>query len=111
MDRSHWPGALFYFWLEDAALLRAVIGSTPGKRGVLWGLDYDISADRHVPGRLWEIAPNPEARRLVDSAVAVVHSAFARALRERKPGLIHMVGGSPALFGRWTRPSPSTGCS
>jgi hypothetical protein len=97
---DHWPGAPFYFWREDAALLRAVIGSTPGQRGVLWGLDYDILADRHVLTRLREIAPNPETRRLVDSAVAVVDSAFARALREQNPGLFYMFGGSPALFGR-----------
>jgi hypothetical protein len=97
---DHWPGAPFYFWREDAALLRAVIASTPGRRGVLWGLDYDILADRHVMPRLRQLSSRPEARRLVDSAAAVMDSAFARALREQNPGLFYMFGGSPALFGR-----------
>jgi hypothetical protein len=97
---DHYPAAPFYFWREDAALLRGVIGSTPGQRGVLWGLDYDILADRHMMTRLRKIAPGPEARRLVDSAAAVMDGAFARALGEQNPGLFYMFGGSPALFGR-----------
>jgi len=100
---EHWPGAPFYFWREDASLLRAVIGSAPGRRGVLWGLDYDIMADRHALTRLREIAPGPQARRLADSAVAVADSAFARALREQNPGLFYMFGGcrtsGPCLTG------------
>ncbi len=98
--REHFPGAPFYFWREDAALLRAVIASTPGRRGVLWGLDYDIMADRHLLGRLRQLAPNADARRLADSASAVADSAFERALREQNPGLFYMFGGSPALFAR-----------
>lgn len=97
---DHWPGAPFYFWREDATLLRAVIRSTPGRRGVLWGLDYDIMADRHAMTRLRMLAPGREARRLVDSAVAVMDSAFARALGDQNPGLFYMFGGSPALFRR-----------
>ncbi|HKP30457.1 MAG TPA: hypothetical protein VJU15_13680, partial [Gemmatimonadales bacterium] len=49
--RQHWPGAPFFAWREDAGLLRAVVNSTPGQRGVLWGLDYDIIADRHALSR------------------------------------------------------------
>lgn len=108
---DHRPGAPFYFWREDAALLRAVIASTPGRRGVLWGLDYDIMADRHLLTRLRKLAPDPEARRLVDSAVAVVDSAFARALREQNPGLFYMFGGSPALFGRLREGFHPAACS
>ncbi len=97
---EHRPGAPFYFWREDAALLRAVVASTPGQHGVLWGLDYDVLADRHVLEPLRALARTAAARRLVDSATAVVDSAFARALREQNPGLFYMFGGSPELFGR-----------
>lgn len=97
---DHFPGAPFYFWREDAALLRAVVAATPGRRGVLWGLDYDIMADRHLFGRLRQLAPDAEARRLADSASAVADSAFAQALREQNPGLFYMFGGAPALFAR-----------
>jgi len=98
--RRHWPGAPFYNWREDAALLRAVINSTPGRRGVLWGLDYDILADRHALLRLRELAPDPVARRVADSAVAVTDGALERAMREKNPALVWMFGGDSALFSR-----------
>jgi hypothetical protein len=98
--KAHWPGAPFYTWREDAALLRAIVNSTPGQRGVLWGLDYDIIADRHALGRLRELAPDASARRVADSAIAVADSALDRAMREQNPGLIPMFGGDSALFSR-----------
>ena len=98
--RGHWPGAPFFAWREDAGLLRAVINSTPGQRGVLWGLDYDIIADRHALARLRELAPNAGARRMADSAIAVADTALERAMREKNPGLIMMFGGDSAVFGR-----------
>jgi hypothetical protein len=98
--RRHWPGAPFFAWREDAALLRAVVNSTPGQRGVLWGLDYDIVADRHALGRLRELAPDPNARRVADSAIAVADSALDRGMRQQNPGLITMFGGDSALFSR-----------
>ena len=98
--RRHWPGAPFFTWREDAALLRAVVNSTPERRGVLWGLDYDIVADRHALGRLRELAPDGNARRVADSAIAVADSALDRGMREQNPGLITMFGGDSALFSR-----------
>ena len=98
--RRHWPGAPFFAWREDAGLLRAVINSTPGRRGVLWGLDYDIIADRHALARLRELAPDAGARRMADSAIAIADSALERAMREKNPGLIMMFGGDSAVFSR-----------
>ncbi len=97
---DHWPGTPFYFWREDAALLRVVTASTAGRRGVLWGLDYDILGDRHLLARLRQIAPSADARRVADSAKTVTDSALARALREQNPGLFYMFGGSPDLLAR-----------
>lgn len=98
--KRHWPGAPFFNWREDAGLLRAVINSTPGRRGVLWGLDYDIIADRHALRRLRDLAPDEASRRVADSALAVADSGFDRAMREQNPGLVPMFGGDPALFAR-----------
>ena len=98
--RKHWPGAPFFNWREDAALLRAIVNSTPGRRGVLWGLDYDIMADRHVLRRLRELAPDAGARRVADSAMSIADSALERGMREKNPGLITMFGGDSALFSR-----------
>lgn len=98
--KRHWPGAPFYHWREDAALLRAVVNSTPGRRGVLWGLDYDIMADRHALRRLRELAPDAIARRVADSAIAVTDSALERAMREQNPALVWMFGGDSAVLSR-----------
>ena len=109
--RSHWPGAPFFAWREDAALLRAVVNSTPGQRGVLWGLDYDIVADRHALGRLRALAPDATARRVADSAIGIADSALERGMREQNPGLITMFGGDSALFSRLRaayRPRPGS---
>lgn len=97
---DHWPGAPFYTWREDAAFLRAVVSSTPGRRGVLWGLDYDIIADRHALTRLRDLSPDAGVRRIADSAIAVADSALERAMREQNPGLLPMFGGDPALLAR-----------
>ncbi|MBK8006968.1 MAG: hypothetical protein IPK12_24720 [Gemmatimonadetes bacterium] len=97
---AHRPGAPFYFWREDAALLRTVVAATPGRSGVLWGLDYDILADRHLFQRLRQLAPSAEARRVADSAIAVADGAFAEVLAQGNPGLLYMFGGSPALLAR-----------
>jgi hypothetical protein len=109
--KRHWPGAPFFNWREDAALLRAVINSTPGQRGVLWGLDYDIIADRHALARLRDLAPSRDARRVADSAIVVADSALERAMREKNPGRIMMFGGDSAVFSRLRasyRPRPGS---
>jgi len=98
--REHWPGAPFFNWRQDAALLRAVVTSTPGKRGVLWGLDYDIVADRHALARLRELAVDAPERRIADSAIAVADSSLARGMREQNPGMMLMFGGDSAVFSR-----------
>lgn len=97
---EHRPGAPFFFWREDAALLRAVVSATPGRTGVLWGLDYDILADRHLFQRLRALAPTAAARAVADSAIGVADSAFAQVVREGNPGRLYMFGGSPVLLER-----------
>lgn len=96
--RDHFPGAPFYSWREDAALLREAVRAAGGRDDVLWGLDYDIVADRYALRRLRELAPNDRARALADSVIAVADTALARALATPNPGLLMMFGGPDDVY-------------
>lgn len=96
--RKHWPGAPFYNWKEDAELLRVAVESAGGHPDVLWGLDYDILADRYAFHRLRDIAPHDTARHAIDTAIAAADSALERALAEQNPGLLYMFGGPTDVY-------------
>lgn len=96
--RDHFPAAPFYGWREDAAMLRAVIHAAGGRPDVLWGLDYDIVADRYALRRLRELAPTDRARALADSVIAVADSSLRMALSTPNPGLLMMFGGPEGVY-------------
>ena len=83
---DHRPGAPFYGLREEAALLADVAAAG----GSVWGLDYDILADRYLLRKLEEAAPTPAAR---DAAAAVrtrADSMLTAALAAGNPGAIFM---------------------
>lgn len=96
--RDHFPGAPFYNWREDAALLRTAVAAAGGRDDVLWGLDYDIMADRYALRRLRDIAPTPRARAAAEAVIARADSAMAEALATQNPGLIMMFGGPRDVY-------------
>jgi hypothetical protein len=93
-QRDYFPGAPFYRWREDAALLRTAVAAAGGGADVLWGLDYDIVGDRYALRRLRDLAPNAAARAAAESAIARADSALAQALATQNPGLLMMFGGA-----------------
>lgn len=93
-QHDHFPGAPFYRWREDAALLRTAIAAAGGRDDVLWGLDYDIVGDRYALRRLRDLAPNPAARAAAERAIVRADSALAQALATQNPGLLMMFGGA-----------------
>ncbi|HEX2206441.1 MAG TPA: hypothetical protein VHG93_02105 [Longimicrobium sp.] len=96
--RDHFPGAPFYSWREDAALLRAAVAAAGGGEDVLWGLDYDIVGDRYALRRLRDIAPDAGARAVAESVIARADSALAQALATQNPGLLMMFGGADDVY-------------
>ena len=85
---EHWPGVPFYGWRSEAELLaEAVRLAGPG---ALWGIDYDILADRYPLHRLRELAPDSAARAAADQAIAVADSLLERAMAEADPSQIAM---------------------
>jgi hypothetical protein len=89
---AHWPGAPF-FALEQEARLLAEAVTASSARDVLWGLDYDIMADRYALARLEPLARTSTEQQAVARLRHVADSLLRRAMAERNPGLIMMFGG------------------
>ena len=105
--RRHWPGAPFYTLRPEAELLVAAVEAG----GTLWGLDYDIVADRYALDRLLALADAPAEREAAIRAKAVADSALDRAMREGNPGRIMMFGGPPSVLAELRQafdPAPGT---
>jgi hypothetical protein len=94
---AHWPGAPFYTLREEAALLVDAVAAAPAP-GVLWGLDYDIMADRHALPRLRALATSDAQRAAADRAMATADSLMRLAMTERNPGHVMMFGGPLGVF-------------
>jgi hypothetical protein len=96
--RGNFPGAPFYGWREDAAFLRTAVQAAGGRPDVLWGLDYDILADRYTLRRLRDIAPTPAARAAAETVIARADSALQHAVSARDPGALMMFGGPDDVY-------------
>ncbi|HEX2203093.1 MAG TPA: hypothetical protein VHG91_07335, partial [Longimicrobium sp.] len=83
---EHWPGAPFYTLREEAALIADVAGAG----GTVWGLDYDILADRYLLRRLEETAPTPGARAAAAAVRARADSMLSAALAAQNPSALFM---------------------
>lgn len=89
---EHWPGAPFFAMQPEAQLLADAVTASSA-RPVLWGLDYDIMADRYALARLEALARTAAERQAVAHLRHVADSLLRRAMAERNPGLIMMFGG------------------
>ncbi len=97
-QKAHWPGLPFFSRREEASLLAAVVAASGRRRDVLWGLDYDIVADRYALRRLRAIAPNARARRVADSVIALADSGLSQAMTQKNPGMLMMFGGPEGVY-------------
>lgn len=90
-------GAAFFTMQEEAELLARVRAVVPGEAPVLWGVDYEVFADRLLIARL-EAMPKPKPAeaalaRLQDASA----QAWARYAAEKNPGAIFTFSGDPRL--------------
>ena len=95
---AHAPGTAFFTAREDAEMLIDAVRTTGGAEGTIWGLDYDILADRYPLRRLRDLAPNDEARRAVESAIERADRGLARAVEESNPMGSVMFSGPDTVF-------------
>jgi hypothetical protein len=95
---AHWPGAPFFTLREEADLLVSV-AETSLTPPILWGLDYDVMADRHALPRLRTLAESEAQRSATDTAIAAADSLLRLAIEEGNPGRILMFAGPETVLG------------
>lgn len=93
-----WPGAPFYSLREEAELLAAAAQAAGGEAEVLWGLDYDIVADRYTLRRLHELAPTPAARQAAERVMAAADSMLHAALAAQNLAGVFMFAAPDSLL-------------
>lgn len=88
----------FYTLAEERALLESAmspLGAAPPMR--IWGLDYDVSADRFFLSELESLAP-PSGRAAVRRARDVADAGFVALRRDRNPGGLFAWSAPDSIF-------------
>lgn len=93
---AHYPGVPFYGLREEAVLLAEAVRALDGAPDVLWGLDYDVMADRYALRRLRELAPGEAAGQMADALLATTDSLLTVALETKNPSVLFMFSGDVA---------------
>lgn len=93
------PGsaAAFYSMREEAGMLVAVRAGGRADRPVLWGLDYDVAADRLAIARLKARPKPPAAQEALDALEAASNASWSQYGATRGPQHIFTFSGDPAL--------------
>ncbi|MCG3158467.1 MAG: hypothetical protein DKINENOH_05111 [bacterium] len=89
----------FYNWQEEAALLIAVLkGAKPGVQP-LWGLDQEfiMSSKMHFK-KLSALAPNDEARKVVNEFYEKTRTEFDRMVESKNPGMVFLASAQKSDF-------------
>lgn len=93
----------FYFWQEEAGLLGTVAHSPGRKAGgaIIWGLDQEfvISTKLHLK-RLVELAPNAQARRVVEEYNQKAQTEFDRMVQSKNPAIVFLASATEDDFKR-----------
>lgn len=93
---SHPPGPAFYFWRTEAELVAAARAAVPGRRDVLWGLDYEVTGDRRLIERLRAKAPR-SVREPLDALDAASQRGWATWRESHNPASFFAFSGDPEL--------------
>ncbi len=106
-EKEYPPGPAFYFWRTEAEMIAAIRTGTPGKRDVLWGLDYEVTSDRRLIARLKAKAPASAAAAL-DALDKASLAAWDKWRATHNPGALFTFSGDPALVralrAAWSKP-------
>lgn len=109
---QHQTGVAFYTMAEEAHFLARARKVLPRGEDALWGLDYEVAADRRLIARL-KVKPKPAAARTPMTALITASTAaWADYERSRNPGMIFSFSGDPKLVrdlrAAWPDPDPES---
>lgn len=109
---AHAPGFPFFVLESEAKLLVNARTALPDEPVVIWGIDYDILADRYLFPLLEMAAESDSARAVIRSVQAQADSGIAEAVRTGNPGLIYLFSAPDEPFVRLRRAlEPDSGSS
>lgn len=89
----------FYFWKEETGLLETILSSPGRKAKPVWGLDQEfvMSTKLHLK-RLVELAPNRQARRVVEEYNQKAQTEFNRMVESKNPGIVFLASATEEDF-------------
>ena len=87
----------FFGLREEAELLAAVRDALPGRAPFLWGLDYEVGADRHLIATLKAMRKPAAAQAAVAALERASQASWERYEATRNPQFIYSFAGDPAL--------------
>lgn len=96
----------FFGMAEEAQLLVDVRAATPGSDTALWGLDYEVMADRYLIAQLQAMDEPEAAQQALDALAAASTQSWQRYTEERAPQHIFSFAGDPQLVQRLSRAWP-----
>lgn len=83
--REHPPGVPFFTLREEAELLVAARAMVDGQAPVLWGLDYEVMADRYLLDRVRTRAPAGPAKAAADALYERSAAAWTKVSETKNP--------------------------
>jgi hypothetical protein len=87
----------FFGMREEAELLAAARAAVPGRKPVLWGVDYEVGADRRLIALLKQKRKPQAAVTALAALEAASNASWARYQETRSPQYIYGFSGDPAL--------------
>ena len=87
----------FYGMREEADFLAAARAAVPRSQKLLWGLDYDVAADRHLIAQLKAAPKPPEAESPLAKLAQASAQSWAKYEETHNPQYIFGFAGDPKL--------------
>jgi erythromycin esterase-like protein len=106
------PGVAFYTLQEEAELLVAARAAVAARTPVLWGLDYEMTADRFLFDRARKNAPEGPAKAAADALYEKSAAAWKTVSETRNPAAFFSFSAIPdtldGLRRAWPSPDPES---